>query len=79
MPGVMIRDTLASDGAAKRETFPNVEHWQHQRLNNGAETAHHPMRQRACTLRRCRSPGHGQRVLAAVGPIRAHVAYDGIG
>jgi transposase-like protein len=38
MSGVMITDTLASNGAVKRETLPSVKHWQHQRLNNGAET-----------------------------------------
>jgi len=36
----MITDTLASDGAAKRDVMPGVEHRQHKGLNNRAENSH---------------------------------------
>ncbi len=62
---VLITDTLASYGAAKREMLPGVEHRQHKRLNNRAEDAHRPTRERERRLRRFKSSGHARRFLAA--------------
>ncbi len=70
VPRVVIADTLASYGAAKRAALPSVEQRQHQRLNNRAEHAHQPTRERR--MRRCKSPGHARRFLAADGPIADH-------
>ncbi len=72
VPRVVITDKLASYGAAKREVLPSVEHRQHKRLNNRAENSHQPTRERERRMRRCKSPGHAQRFLAAYGPIAAH-------
>ncbi len=46
VPRVLITDTLASDGAAKHEVLPRVEHRPHKRLNNRAEHAQQPTRER---------------------------------
>ena len=72
VPRVLITDKLASYGAAKREALPSVEHRQHRRLNNRAENAHQPTRERERRMRRFKSPGRAQRFLAAYGPIAAH-------
>jgi len=72
VPRVVITDTLASYGAAKRAVLPGVEHRQHKRLNNRAENAHQPTRERERRMRRCKRPGHAQRFLAAYGPIASH-------
>jgi putative transposase len=72
VPRVLITDKLASYRAAKREVLPSVEHRQHQRLNNRAEHAHQPTRERERRMRRFTSPGHAQRFLAADGPIVGH-------
>jgi len=72
VPRVVITDKLASYGAAKREALPSVEHRRHKRLNNRAENAHQPTRERERRMRRFKSPGHAQRFLASYGPIAAH-------
>ncbi len=72
VPRVIITDKLASYGAARREVLPSVEHRQHKRLNNRAENAHQPTRERERRMRRFTSPGHAQRFLAADGPIGSH-------
>ncbi len=72
VPRVVVTDTLASAGAALRAVLPGVEHRRHQGLNNRAEHAHQPTRERERRMRRCKSPGHAQRFLAASGPIAAH-------
>jgi len=72
VPRVIISDKLASYGAAKRDVLPRVEHRQHKRLHNRAEDAHQPTRERERRMRRCTSPGHAQRFLAAYGPIASH-------
>ncbi len=72
VPRVVSSDKLASCGAAKREILPSVEHRQHKRLNNRAEHSHQPTRERERRLRRFKSPGHAQRLLAAYGPIAGH-------
>ena len=72
VPRVLITDTLAGYGAAQREILPRVEHRQHRRLNNRAENAHQPTRQRERRMGRFKSSGHAQRFLAAYGPSAAH-------
>jgi len=72
VPRVVSTDTLASDGAALREILPSVEHRRHKGPNNRAENAHQPTRERERRMRRCTSPGHAQRFLAAYSPIAAH-------
>ena len=49
---VIITDKLKSDGAAKREILPGVEHRQHRYLNNRAENLHQPTRQRERRMQR---------------------------
>jgi len=73
VPRVLLTDKLASYGVAQRGALPGVEHRQHRRLNNRAENAHQPTRERARRMRRCKSPGHAQRFLAAYGPIASQL------
>jgi len=72
VPRVVITDKLARYGAAKRDVLPGVEHRRHTGLNNRAEHAHQPTRERERRMRRFKSPGHAQRFLAAHGPIASH-------
>jgi len=72
VPRVIITDKLKSDGAAKREILPGVEHRPHRYLNNRAEHSHQPTRQRERRMQGCKSPGHAQRFLSASGPIAQH-------
>jgi len=72
VPRVIIIDKLESDGAAKWEILPGVEHRQHRDLNHRAEHSHPPMRQRERRLQGFKSPGHAQRFLSAYGPIAQH-------
>jgi putative transposase len=44
VPRVVIADKLASDGAARRQVLPSIEHRQHKRRNNRAENSHQPTR-----------------------------------
>ncbi len=73
VPRVIMTDTRASSGAAKREILPGIEHRQRKRLNNRAEHSHQPTRQRERTMRRFTSAGHAQRFLLAFGPLRDHL------
>jgi putative transposase len=72
VPRVIITDQLKSYGAALREILPSVEHRQHRYLNNRAENAHQPTRQRERRMGRFKSSGQAQRFLAAYGPITSH-------
>jgi len=72
VPRVVVTDKLASYGAAMREALPSVEHRRHTGRNNRAEHAHQPTRERERRMRRCKSPAHAQRCLAAYGPIASH-------
>jgi putative transposase len=72
VPRVIITDKLKSDGAAKREILPGVEHRQHRYLNNRAENSPQPTRQRERRLQQFKSPGQAQRFLSAYGPIAQH-------
>ena len=44
VPRVIITDKLKSNGAAKREILPDVEHRQHKGLHNRAENSHQFLR-----------------------------------
>jgi putative transposase len=70
---VIITDRLNRDGAATRESLPGIEHRPHRDLNNRAENAHQPTRQRERPMQGCKSPRHAQRFLAAYGLIAQHV------
>ncbi len=72
VPRVVITDKLARLGAALRAVLPGVEHRRHKGLNNRAENAHQPTRERDRWMRRFKDPGHAQRFLAAYGPIASH-------
>jgi putative transposase len=72
VPRVIITDKLKSDGAAKPEILPGVEHRQHRYLNNRAEHSHQPTRQRERRLQGFKSAVHAQRFLAAYGLIAQH-------
>jgi len=72
VPRVLITDKLASYSATQREILPSGEHRRHQGLNNRAEHAHQPTRERERRMRRCKDPGQAQRFLAAYGPIASH-------
>src|SRR6266853_6672140 len=68
-PRVMITDTLARDGAAKRDVMPGVEHRQHKGLNNRAENSHQPRRRRERQIKQFKSAGQARRFLSAHDPI----------
>jgi len=72
VPRVVITDTLASDGAARREILPSVAHRRPKGLNHRAEHPHQPTRQRERRMRRFKSPAHAPRFLAADGPLASH-------
>jgi len=72
VPRVIITDKLKNYGAAKREILPGIEHRQHRYLNNRAENARQPTRQRERRMQRFKSPGHAQRFLSAHGPLMQH-------
>ena len=77
VPRVVIADKIASYGAAQRDVLPSVEHRRHKGLNNRMENSHQSTRARERRMRRCKSPGHAQRFLAAYGPIAAYRATRG--
>jgi putative transposase len=72
VPRVIITAKLNSYGAAKREILPGVGPRQRRYLNNRAENAHQPTRQRKRRMQGFKSPGHAQRFLSAYGPIAQH-------
>jgi len=73
VPRVLITDKRASDGVAHRDMLPNVAPRRSTYLNNRAENAHQPTRQKERALKRFTSPGHAQRVLSAFSGISPHV------
>jgi putative transposase len=72
VPRVIMTDQLNSDGAAKREIRPRVEHRPHRYRNNRAENSHQPTSQWERRLQGFKSAAHAQRFLAANGPIVSH-------
>jgi putative transposase len=71
-PRVAVTDKLASYGPALKTGLPHTEHRKHKGLNNRAENAHQPTRQRERAMRRFKSPQQAQRFLEPFGPIREH-------
>ncbi|MEO0377220.1 MAG: IS6 family transposase [Cyanobacteria bacterium P01_A01_bin.17] len=71
-PRVLITDKPKSYGAAKKKILKGVDHRQHKGLNNRAENSHRPTRVRERRVGRFKSPGHAQRFLSALEPIRGH-------
>jgi putative transposase len=69
VPRGLITDKLKSDGAAKREMLPRVEHRQRRDLNHRCENSHRPTRQRERRMQGFTSPGHAQRFLSAYSPM----------
>ncbi len=69
VPREIVTDKLKSNGAAKRQFMPSVEHHQDKGLNYRAEVSHQPTRQRERQIRRFKSAGHAQRFLSAHNPI----------
>jgi putative transposase len=70
---VLITDKRKSDGAAKRDLWPGVEHRQPRYLKTRAESSHHPTRQRERRMQGVTSAGQAQRFLSADGLIAQHV------
>ena len=72
VPRVIVTDKLRSDGAAKRETLPGVEHRQSRYLNNRAEVSHQPTRRRERQMQRFKSARHPQRFASVHARIHNH-------
>jgi putative transposase len=53
----MITDKLGSNGAAKKEIMPGVEHRQYKGINNRAENSHQPTRRRERQMSGSSRPG----------------------
>jgi putative transposase len=71
-PRVIVTDKLGSYSAAKREILPGVEHRQSRYLNNRCEVSHQPTRRRERHMRRFKSAGLAQQLLATHTPIHNH-------
>ena len=69
-PRVIVTDKLKSYAAAKRDVLPNVEHRQHEELNNRAENSHQATRTRERRMQQFKSLGHAQRFLSSFELIR---------
>jgi putative transposase len=57
LPKRIITDKLRSNGAAKRELMPHIEHRSHKGWNNRAENSHLPLRKRERIMQHFRSVG----------------------
>ncbi len=64
-PRVLVTDTLASDGAARRAILPGVGQRRHTGLNNRAEHAHEPMQASGASASPVAASAHAPRFLAA--------------
>jgi putative transposase len=53
-----LRKLLEGRAYVPRAVPPSVEHRRHKGLNNRAEHAHQPTRERERRMRRCKDPGH---------------------
>jgi putative transposase len=71
-PRVVVTDKQASYAPAVREMLPHAEHRRHKGLNNRAENAHQPTRQRERRIRRFISAMQAQRFLEPFGLIYKH-------
>jgi putative transposase len=74
-PRVIVTDKLASYTPAIKKMFPAAEHRRHKGINNRAENSHQPTRQRERSRRRFKTPGHAQRFLEPLGPMRQHFCF----
>lgn len=72
IPRVLITDKLASYGVAHAEMLPSTEHRRSTYLNNRAEHAHQPTRQKERAMKRFKSAGPAQRFLSAFRGISGH-------
>jgi hypothetical protein len=75
VPQVLLADKPASHEAARRAVLPGAEHRQYRRLDNRAEYAHRPIREREQRIRRSKNAEHAQRILAAYDPLVGHVRW----
>jgi hypothetical protein len=78
VPWVLITDQLKSDGAAKREILPGVEHRQSRDLNNRCEHSHRPTRQRERRMQGFKSPVMPSAFCRRMAPSPNTSARDGI-
>jgi putative transposase len=69
-PRRIVTDELAANGAAKGEVAPGSERRSHEGLNNRAEDAHLPLRERERRMQRFRSAGTSQRSTAVSSAVR---------
>jgi putative transposase len=69
-PWQLVTDKLRSYGAAHRNPMPSVAHNTDRYVNNLAEVAHQPTRQRERQMRGFKSAGQAQRFLSVHGGIR---------
>jgi putative transposase len=72
VPRVLITDTLASYGAARRGVLGSVEHRQSKYRNNRGENSHQPTRARERARKKFTSARHAQRFLSAFSGISPH-------
>jgi len=72
VPRIISTEKRARSSAARRAVLPSVEHRRHNGVHNRAANAQQPTRERERRTRRCKSPGHAQRFLAASGPLASH-------
>jgi putative transposase len=73
-PRGAVTDKLARYGPAIKKVVPRTDHRRHRGLNNRAENAHQPTRQRERALRRFTSPGQALRFREPCRPTGAHVS-----
>ena len=69
-PKRIVTDKLRSDGAARRQVMPHVEHRSHKGLNNRAENSHVPLRKRERIMQHFRSLGALQRFVSIFSGVR---------
>jgi len=69
-PKRVITDKLRSNGAAKRQLMPDVEHRSHKGLNNRAENSHLPFRKRQRTRQGLWSVGSLQHFVLIFSAVR---------
>jgi putative transposase len=70
---VLRPDQWKRSGAAQRALLPGVAYRQRRERKHRCDNAHRPTRPRADRLQGCPSPGQGQRLLSAYGPMTQHV------
>jgi putative transposase len=71
-PRVIVTDKLASYVPAVKRVLPTAGHRRHKRLNNRAENAHAPVRERERVLQRFTSAEHARTFLGPFGAVCTH-------